>query len=85
MKVITEKVWFTFTCKACGSVCEAEPEDAMARVESYDCDGDPFGYHYFVECGKCGYEVPIPSEKQTKKVTGLAHAKGRRGGYYGSY
>ena len=31
MKIKEEKVWWEFTCIACGSVCEAEPDDAAYR------------------------------------------------------
>lgn len=77
MKVVEEKVWFEFTCKACGSKCQAEPNDITAR-DNVDCDGDVVGDICVVECGKCGKERDVPFRKVTRKIEEIAASKRRR-------
>ena len=73
MKIIEEKVWWTFTCFCCKSVCEADPTDAVLFAK-LDYEGDKY-YGYAVECGKCGKEHEIPSAKLTDKIKLIANSK----------
>jgi hypothetical protein len=74
MKVTEEKVWWEFTCKTCGSKCEAEPNDVTSRPTT-DCDGDVVDYICVVECGKCGKQHDVPSRKVTAKIEKIAADK----------
>lgn len=72
MKVTKEEIWWEFTCKVCGSVCQAEPADAR-WTSVLDYEGDDLGCReHFVECGKCGGRHKIPSAKLTPYITKLA-------------
>ena len=72
MKVIEEKVWWTFNCTCCKSVCEAETEDTKTMA-SYDCDGDRVWNTFVVLCGKCGKEHKVPADKMTGKVKEIGY------------
>lgn len=77
MKVIDEKIWWEFVCRACGSTCQAEPEDVTSRPNT-DCDGDVVGHICVVECGKCGAQHDVPTRKVTEKIEGIAARKRKR-------
>lgn len=74
MKIIDEKPWWMFTCEACGTKCEAEPNDVTSRP-NVDCDGDVVGYICVVECGKCGKEHDVPEKMVTEKIKNIAKSK----------
>lgn len=76
MKVVTEKVWWEFKCKACGSKCQAEPEDVTSRPNT-DCEGDTVGHICVVECGKCGKQHDVPARKVTNKIKEIVASKWR--------
>lgn len=77
MKVVKEKIWWEFTCRACGSECEAEPNDVTGHA-NLDCDLDVFSYTPVVECGKCGKEHRVPTKKITEKIQNIATENGSR-------
>lgn len=74
MKVLKEEIWWKFTCTACKSLCQAEPEDVTSRP-NVDCDGDTVGHICVVECGKCGKEHDVPRNKVTGKIEKIAADK----------
>ena len=74
MKVIKDKVWWVFTCKACGVKCQAEPTDVTDRP-NLDHEGDEIGRIVVVECGKCGKERDVPARLLTHKLEVIARDK----------
>lgn len=77
MKVVDEKVWWQFVCKACGSTCQAEPDDVTSRP-NIDYEGDTVGYICVVECGKCGKRHDVPAKKITERIEAIARNKRRQ-------